>query len=124
MHSFGKTAIATTALLALVQFSSAAFLGLEEATVAGIDTVAGVVSAASGVAGNVESGVSANKSDRKRAGRFQREVIKRQDANQQAWNDCHTQLGSAHVTFSAPSTGSEFIRFAHYPLSFPLFWLI
>lgn len=110
MYPFKTVTISAIALMALVQFSPAPFLAIPEAVAAGIGTVSGVVGAAGATAGAVEGGIAASHSHRKRvrAGRFP-VGIKRQapDANQQAWNDCHTQLGSASVTFSAPSTSSK-----------------
>ncbi|RYP69412.1 hypothetical protein DL769_005266 [Monosporascus sp. CRB-8-3] len=101
-----KTAVAAVAAMALVQFCPAPFLGaIPAATAAGIGATSAAVSAAAAVAGTVVTAV--NGRSVKINGRSVSRIQQRQEHNQQAWNDCRNQLGSASVTFSAPEPGKE-----------------
>ncbi|KAI0010572.1 hypothetical protein F4779DRAFT_616539 [Xylariaceae sp. FL0662B] len=106
MPSLKKMTVSTVAVVALVQLCPAPFLAAIPAAVsAGIGAAGACVGAAGAVAGAVEGGINHGH----RLGRSQSRV-KRQAANQQAWNDCHHQLGSAKVVFSAPSTGNILVK--------------
>ncbi|KAI0390905.1 hypothetical protein F5Y17DRAFT_461336 [Xylariaceae sp. FL0594] len=102
MPAAGKTFIAAAAAVALVQYCPAPFLALiPEGIAAGLGAVSGVVGAAAGVAGTVVGGIK---------GRDVSHRFRRQEQNQQAWSDCHSQLGSATLTFSSPMEGNVLVE--------------
>ncbi|KAI1456557.1 hypothetical protein F4805DRAFT_458558 [Annulohypoxylon moriforme] len=102
-----KKAVYASALVALVQLCPAPFLAeIPAAVVAGIGSSAAVVGSAAGVAGDVENAIHHGRSVP--MSRVQK--VRRQDQNKLAWQECHDQLGSAHVTFSGPSAGSVLVK--------------
>ncbi len=120
MHSISKAIVPATALLAMVQYCPAPFLPAVAVAVAvsagsiSIDagSIAGVVGAAGGVAGAVEGGIQAHHSRDIESKPHQfMSRIKHQDLSSlglgTAWPDCHSQLGSANLNFSSPSTSSK-----------------
>lgn len=120
MHSISKAVVPAIALLAMVQYCPAPFLpaiavaaalgGVTVSVDAG--SIAGVIGAAAGVAGAVEGGIQAHHSrDIESKPRQFMSRIKRQALSNlglgTAWPDCHSELKSAHLSFSSPSTSSK-----------------
>ncbi|RYP07318.1 hypothetical protein DL765_009195 [Monosporascus sp. GIB2] len=108
MHFSRKTAVSAMAAVALVQFCPAPFGAIPAATAAGIGAASAAVSAAAAVAGTVVTAV--NGRSVKINGRSVSRIQQRQEHNQQAWNDCRSQLGSASLMFSAPETGNVLVQ--------------
>ena len=119
MHSISKVFLPAITLLAMVQHCPAPII-LPLAVLAGMGgvsvsagSIAGVIGAAAGVAGAVEGGISAHhgRRDVEPKPREFMNRIKRQDTSDlglgTAWSDCHSQLTSAYLTFSAPATSSK-----------------
>jgi len=108
---FSATAVPAVALLAMVQYCPAPFFAaIPAAVAAGMGAVGSVVGAAGAVTGAVEAGLASH--GHKREVEFARDFNSRIKGRQDygtgtAWSDCHSQLSSAKVTFSAPSTGSK-----------------
>ncbi|CRG86348.1 hypothetical protein PISL3812_03353 [Talaromyces islandicus] len=131
MHAISQVLVPTIALLAMVQYCPAPFIpiaaGLAASTAEALgtaaaagasaatttSTVAGVVGAAGGVAGAVEGGISAANSKRDLRN-FNSRIKKRQDVSKlglgTAWPNCINELGSAHLTFSSPSSSSVIVQ--------------
>ncbi|KAI0160015.1 hypothetical protein GGR52DRAFT_576748 [Hypoxylon sp. FL1284] len=115
MPSFGKTVVTAAAAMALVQFCPAPFLAaIPAATAAGIGAASAAVSAAAAVGGTVVAAIKDRSVDVEEEQFLTRRGVSRvqmrQEQNQQAWNDCHSQLTSAHVTFSAPEKGDILVK--------------
>ncbi|KAI1808697.1 hypothetical protein F4811DRAFT_548705 [Daldinia bambusicola] len=113
MHSFGKIAVSAVAALASAQVGSAAFLAIPAAAAAGIESISAAVGAAAAVGGTVVSAIKDRSVDEEQdyiKPRVPSRIERRQDPNQQAWNDCHAQLTGASITFSAQEPGNVLVE--------------
>lgn len=130
MHAISQVLVPTIALLAMVQYCPAPFVPAvaAAAAVAGtastVSTVAGVVGASGAVAGAIEGGVSAARSGKsKRDLRlFNSRINKREDLSNlglgTAWPNCVSELKSASLTFSSPSSNGKLASGFFYWYSF------
>lgn len=115
MVSFTSTAISAAALLGLIQFCPAPFLAAIVPVAIEGATAAAWVGAAGGVLGGgaaAAQAVEAAKGKKRDVTAFPRDIlhsrVKRQGTmNELAWEECHSDLGSATVGFSAPAPGSK-----------------
>ncbi|RYO90992.1 hypothetical protein DL762_002423 [Monosporascus cannonballus] len=104
-----KTAVSAIAAVALVQFCPAPSGAIPAATAAGINAASAAISATGAVAGTA-LGVALNGRSVKINGRSVSRIHQRQEHNQQAWNYCRSQLGSASLMFSAPEPGNVLVQ--------------
>lgn len=100
MVAFGQSAvISAVALLGLVQYCPAPPV----AAIIGWSAVAGAVTA------GTAAGIAVGHDKRRRIGKSSGKAL-RQDANQQAWDDCDSQVPGAAVHVSFPQPGSLLVE--------------